>query len=154
MFQKLKEELTPTTLVFQTLCPTCWTVRAASLQGVVDNWKMLQELWEECLAKKLGPDIKGCMIGVQHQMTTCDYFYGVNLAILLLKHSDKLSHTLPDPDMSVVECQSLTYLITLNLAKVRLDQSLALFWEKVKRAADSMGILAPVLPRKRQRPTR
>ena len=154
MFQKLKEELTPTTLGFQTLCPTCWTVRAASLQGVVDNWKMLQELWEECLAKKLGPDIKGCMIGVQHQMTTCDYFYGVNLAILLLKHSDKLSHTLPDPDMSVVECQSLTYLITLNLAKVRLDQSLALFWEKVKRAADSMGILAPVLPRKRQRPTR
>ena len=82
-------------------------------------------------------------------MTTFDYFFGVNLAILLLKHSDNLSHTLQDPDMSVVECQSVTNLATSTLAKVRSDQHSALFWEKVKKAADSMGISAPFLPRKR-----
>ena len=63
MFQKLKEQLAPTTPGFWTLCPTRWTVCAASLQSVADNWKVLQEFWEECLATKLEPDIKGHVIG-------------------------------------------------------------------------------------------
>ena len=154
MFRKLKEQLAPTTPGFRTLCPTCWTVRAASLQSVADNWTVLQELWEECLATKLKPDIKGRVPRMQHQMTTFDCFFGVNLAILLLKHSDNLSRTLQNPNMLVVECQSVTNLTTSTLAKVRSDQRFALFWEKVKRAADSMGISAPVLPQKRQRPAR
>ena len=118
MFRKLKEQLAPTTPGFWTLCPTRWTVRTASLQSVVDNWKVLQEVWEECLATKLEPDIKGRVIGVQHQMATFDYFLGVNLAILLLKHSDNLSRTLRDPDMLVAECQSVTNLTTSTVAKV------------------------------------
>ena len=63
-FRKLKEQLVPTTPGLRTLCQTRWTVCAASLQIVVDNRKVLQELWEECLATKLKPDIKGCVIGV------------------------------------------------------------------------------------------
>ena len=60
-------------------------------------------------------------------MTTFDYFFGVNLAILLLKYSDNLFRTLQDPDMSAVECQSVTNLITSTLAKVRSDQRFTLF---------------------------
>ena len=132
MLRKLKEQLAPTTPGFQTLYPTRWTVRAASLQSVIDNWKVLQDLWEECLATKLEPDFKGRVIGVQYQMTSFDYFFGVNLAILLLKRSDNLSCTLQDPDMSMVECQSVTTLTTSTLAKIRSDQRFALFWEKSK----------------------
>ena len=149
MFRKLKEQFAPATLGFQTLCPTRWTVHASSLQSVADSWNVLQELWEECLATKLESDIISRVIGLQHRTTTFDYFFGVNLAILLFKHIDNLSRTLQDPDMSVVECQSVTNLTTSTLAKVRSDQRFALFWEKVKRAADSMRISAPVLPRKR-----
>ena len=127
MFWKLKEQLAPTAPGFRTLCPTCWTVRAASLQSVVDKWKVLQELWEECLATKLELDIKSSVIGVHHQMTTFDYFFGVNLPILLLKYSDNLFRTLQDPDMSAVECQSMTNLTTSTLAKVRSDQRFTLF---------------------------
>ena len=93
-----------------------------------------------------GARFKGRVIGVRHQITTFDYFFGVNLAILLLKHSDNLSRTLQDPHVLVVECQSVTNLTISTLAKVQSDQRSALFWEKVKRAADSMGISAPVLP--------
>ena len=32
IFDKLKEELSPDTPGFRVLCPTCWTVRAKSLQ--------------------------------------------------------------------------------------------------------------------------
>ena len=37
VFQKLKADLAPETPGFRVLCPTRWTVRAASLQSVLDN---------------------------------------------------------------------------------------------------------------------
>ena len=42
--EKLKAELAPETPGFRVLCPTGWTVRAASLQSVIDSWIPLQEL--------------------------------------------------------------------------------------------------------------
>ena len=53
MFEKLKAELAPKTPVFRVLCPTRWTIRAASLQSVIDNWISLQELWDESLETNL-----------------------------------------------------------------------------------------------------
>ena len=53
MFDRIKEAISPETTGFRVLCPTRWTVRAACLQSVIDNCKVLQELWEECLESKL-----------------------------------------------------------------------------------------------------
>ena len=88
MFKKFKKDFAPEFPGFRTLCPTRWTVHGGSLQSVIDNWNILQELWDECLETKLEPDIKGLIIGMKHQMGTFDYFYGVNLGGMLLKHSD------------------------------------------------------------------
>ena len=44
-FDKLKEELATDSPGFRVLCPTRWTVRAASLKSVIDNYQVLQELW-------------------------------------------------------------------------------------------------------------
>lgn len=49
LFEKLKKELAPDVPGFRVLCPTRWTVRADSLQSIIDNWEPLQELWDECL---------------------------------------------------------------------------------------------------------
>ena len=91
---KLKNELAPDTPGFRVLCPTRWTVRAASLQSVLDNWKPLQELWEESVDTKLDPEIKSRIIGVKYQMETFNYFFGVSLGALIFGHSDNLSKTL------------------------------------------------------------
>lgn len=37
VFEKLKEAVSPDNAGFRVLCPTRWTVRAASLQSVIDN---------------------------------------------------------------------------------------------------------------------
>ena len=42
MFEKLKAKLAPETPGFRVLCPIRWTVRAALLQSVIDNWIPLQ----------------------------------------------------------------------------------------------------------------
>ena len=41
IFHTLKRELAPDTPGFRTLCPTCWTVCAASLPSVIDNFAIL-----------------------------------------------------------------------------------------------------------------
>ena len=46
IFENLKSKLAPDTLDFCVLCPTRWTVRANSLQSVLDNYSVLQELWK------------------------------------------------------------------------------------------------------------
>ena len=58
MFDRIKEAIFPETTGFRVLCPTRWTVRAGCLQSVIDNWKVLQQLWEECLESKLEQEIR------------------------------------------------------------------------------------------------
>ena len=48
-FETLKVEIAPDTPGIRTLCPTRWTVRAEALKSVVDNYEVLNELWQECL---------------------------------------------------------------------------------------------------------
>jgi len=47
LFQTLKEELQPECPGMRVLCPTRWTVHAVSLKSVLDNYFVLQELWEK-----------------------------------------------------------------------------------------------------------
>ena len=69
-------------------------MRAASLQSVVENWVILQELWDDVLETKLDAEMKGRVLGAKYQMETIEYFYCVSLRALVLKHSDNLSKTL------------------------------------------------------------
>ena len=48
LFECLKQNIAPEMPGFTTLCPTRWTARAASLLSVIDNYTVLQELWDEC----------------------------------------------------------------------------------------------------------
>ena len=91
MFHQLKQQLAPDSPDFRVLCPTRWTVRANSLQNVLDNYTVLQSLWEACLESKLDPEIKSRVIGVKTQMATFDFFFGVYLGECTMKHADNLS---------------------------------------------------------------
>ncbi len=51
------------------LCPTRWTVRGDSISSIIENYTILKLLWDECLKKKLEPDIKGRIIGVKSLKT-------------------------------------------------------------------------------------
>lgn len=48
LIERIKQELNPATPGFRTLCPTRWTVRAASLKSVIDDYTVLQDIWGEC----------------------------------------------------------------------------------------------------------
>lgn len=74
IFEDIKQELAPDCPGFRVLCPTRWTIRGESLQSVITNYCVLQELWDSCLETRLQPDIRSRIIGVQAQMKQFEYF--------------------------------------------------------------------------------
>ena len=105
IFEKLKDHLAPDTPGFHVLCPTRWTVRTNSLQSVLDNYSVLQKLWEESKGKASDPSVKARIIGVQAQFKKFSYFFSVLLGELILQHNDNLSKTLQSPKLSASEGQ-------------------------------------------------
>ncbi len=71
------------------ICSTRWTVCAASLQNVLNNYEVLLGVWKE--AGHLDSEIRARVIGVEAQMLTFDFLFGVSLGSLILRHSDNRS---------------------------------------------------------------
>ena len=153
-FEKLKNELAPDSPGFCVLCPTRWTKRAASFKSVIDNYTVLQKLWEESVDEVTDPSIKARIIGVESQFKTFRIYFGIQLGHLILQHSDNLSKTLQSDSLYAAAGQKIAAMTIATLKKVRNDESFDLFWQKIEKARRSLEVGEPILPRKRNMPKR
>ena len=64
IFGRLKKEITPHVPGLRTLCPTRWTVRAASLESIRHNYPTLMATWEEALDVAKRSELKARINGV------------------------------------------------------------------------------------------
>lgn len=117
---------------------------------MVDNYEVLNELWHECLEFVKETEMKARIHGVRSQMQQFDYFWGVTLGELILRHTDNLSHTLQKADVSAAEGQNLAGLTVKTLLSLRTDHNFQLFWEKATREANHLNVNEPSLPRRRR----
>ena len=78
---------------------TRWTVTTSSLTIIYENYKELEELWDWCLDEYKDREVKARIHDVQCQMQTSEYFFGLRLAILLLRDSDNVSTLLQGKDL-------------------------------------------------------
>ena len=152
--QKLKEQMPDDSPGIRVLCSTRWTVRAQALQSIITNYEVLQVLWEESLDFVKDTEMRSRIQGVASRMTSFDFFFGVSLGELLLKHSDNLSKTLQASSMSAAEGQKVADMTISTLQSIRSDENFQLFWSLINKKASSLDIDEPVLPRQRKRPRR
>ena len=89
----MSEETAPKNSGYRT-CPTCSTFRALSLQSILDNWAVFQELRDEILEGRVDPEVRSRFVGVQIQIQRFDFFFGIQLRILVLRHTGNLSSAL------------------------------------------------------------
>lgn len=129
MFSKLKDELQPECPGIRVLCPTRWTVRTDSLKSVLDNYTVLQCLWEEAELVAKESDIRARLIGVGSQMATFDFYFGVYLGEMVLHHTDNLSETLQKKELSAAEGQQVSSLVKVTLQSMRSAEHFDLFWK-------------------------
>ena len=61
-------------LTLKILCPTRWTVRAASLRATLKHYGILMKLWRWAQDNVSDSDMKARIIGVQNKMQTFSFF--------------------------------------------------------------------------------
>ena len=133
------------------LCPARLTVRPEALKSILDNFNVLLELWTVSLEHVKGTEMKARIHGVSAQMMKFDFFFGISLGLLILRHSDNLSKTLQKADMSAAG-QVLTAMTIATLRSLRTDDCFDQFLEKITTSAEDLDISKPTLPR-HQNPT-
>ena len=154
LFDQIKGELTPDSPGVRVLCPMRWTVRAASMHSVIQNYSVLQELWEKAVDVVRDTETIARIRGVAAQMTSFDFFFGLVLGEMLLRHCDNLSKTLQNPHLSAAEGQTVADMTKRTLATLRAEDQFELFWEKVRKMTSELDVKEPQLPRRRKVPLR
>ena len=101
------------------LCPTRWTVCAASLESIRLNYETLEATWEEALAVVHESEVKARINGVAAIMKTFDFLFGLILA-------DYLSKTMQTSSMSAVEVRSISQTCITVFKKIRTGYGLLL----------------------------
>lgn len=153
-FQKLKGELQPGSPGVRVLCPTRWTVRADALKSILDNFTVLQELWELSYDESRDTEIRARIQGVAAQMSKFEFYYAASLAEMILRHTDNLSKTLQRNDISAAEGQKVAQQVRQTLQSLRGEIHVSKFWKSITAKANSLDVSEPTLPRKRIRPSR
>ena len=70
------------------LRPNCWYVTKASLQSILDNWVVSQDLRNGMLKERVDSKVRGQVMGVRTQMQSFNVFFGMQLGVLVLRHTD------------------------------------------------------------------
>lgn len=154
IFTKLKAELSPQVPGLRNLCPTRWTVRAASLESIRLNYPTLLATWEEAVDVVKQTEVKARISGVAAKMMEFSFLFSLMLAERLLKHCDNLSKTMQSTSMPAVEARRLSKLCVAVLEKIRGDSDFDLFWCLVLSTQKQLDVEEPVLQRRRKRPRR
>lgn len=67
------------------------------------------------------------------QMKSFDYYFGVRIGELILRHADNLSKTFQSKTISAAEGQRLAEVTVMTLTKIRSEENFHLFWELAMR---------------------
>ena len=135
-------------------CPTRWTVRGNSVGSILENYNILNDLWDECLGTRLEPDIKGRIIGLKTQMSQYKLLFGLHLCERILKITDNLSKTLQTQSLSASEARKIAKYTIQTLQEMRTDVMFDVFFEYVESLRKRTDTEEPILPRKRRVPSR
>ena len=153
-YKRLQAEMAPQDPGFRTLCPTRWTVRAASLQSVMQNFSVIQSSLDSFAdTAKRDPEMSARCTGVAAQFSSFDFLFGVALGEKVLKLVDNLSKALQHK-MSAAQGQVLAELTIKSLALMRTEAEFSNFCEKLIEKQSKEDVAEPSLPRKRKRPCR
>ena len=136
------------------VCPTRWTVQAASLSAILKNYGTLIKLWGWAQDNVSDSVMRAWIIGVQTKMQTFSFFYGLQLAIVVLFHPDNLSSSLQRAELCAVDAQKNAKLSVTVLRGLRSARDANLHWTNVPQATVKLELQSLSLLRQRKMPSR
>ena len=154
IFKKLKDaqDLTKASPGIRILCPTRWTVKADAFDSILQNYSVLQDVWEESLEYVKDLDMRGRINGVLAYMNKFEFIFSIFLAEMLFRHCDNLSKALQKEKTSAAVGQSMAKSTVTTLKGLQNDAKFTEIYEQVKKLAVKYNVDEPSLPRKRKAP--
>ena len=119
-----------------------------SLQSILDNWTVIQELQDDVLEGRVDLEVRGQVNGVQKQIQSFNFFFGTQLRVLVLRRTDNLSSTQQHRHLSCYEAQQIAKVCLSTLQGMREEASFHMFFEKVTASIRKFEVNDPKLPRK------
>eukprot|EP00731_Ephydatia_muelleri_P007396 Em0003g1644a len=150
MLSQLKEEMGSDAPGVRTLCPTRWTVLAESLYSILANYDHILLLWETGVHETSNTEMKARILGVRSQMQSFNFLFCIVLSEMILRHTDKLSKTLQQPNLSSIEGHDIAMLTVKTLEGLRNENDFELFWQNIEKMRVQFDIDEPLLPRKQK----
>ena len=83
-----------------------------------------------------------------------NFYYGITIGELILRHPDMLNQTLQKKGMSAAVGLEVVQMTSSSLESVCDDASVVAFWQKVNALVDKRDIRELTLPRKHRPPSR
>ena len=154
LFKQVKDKLCSDSPGIRVICPTWWTVNAEAFESIIENYDVLEQVWEESLDMISDSELRARINGVKMTMRRFEFFFGVMLSNKILRHSDNLSKTLQKVEMSAAEGQSIAEMTGKTLERIRSNDAFEAFWKVTLIRREKLAIDAPVLPRQRRLPAR
>jgi len=105
------------------MCPTHWTVHAATLNSIFQNFTALKEFWELARDFKVDSESRARIMGVQAQMNQFSFLFGLIDSEQILQHTDNLSKTLQDPKLTAAEGVKIAHLTRSTLLKICSEEN-------------------------------
>ena len=139
LLKKVKAESMDTTNGLRVLCPTRWTVRAASLRSILDNYGHLQDVWLQTLDGKVDSEMRTRIGGVQWQMKSFEMFFTMNLGALILGQTDNLSRALQATHLAAGNMSSLAEVVLNYLRSKRSEEEFNKFYDVVLEVKEKAG---------------
>ena len=112
LFDEIKDDIAPGTPGVRGLCPTRWTVRADSMLSIIQNYTVLNELWDKACNVVGDTETIAHIRGAVAQMASFEFFLGLVLGEMLLRHTNNLSRTLQHDHVSAAEGQAIATMTT------------------------------------------
>ena len=82
---------------------------------------MLQALWDESLEFVKDAEMRSRIIGISTTMRSFNFFFGLLLGELILRHSDNLSRALQGSRVSAAEGQKIAKMTVKTLQSIRSE---------------------------------
>ena len=87
-------------------------------------------------------------------MNQFSFLFALMLAERILQHTDNLSKTLQNPQLTAIEGQRIAQLTRSTLLLMRTDENYELFWARILKLQEEFVVDEPTMPRKRKIPAR
>ena len=125
-----------------------------SLTSIAANYNNIQSLWEVAVSSVSNTEMKARIQGVQSQMKTFKFLFNLILSELILQHTDKLSQTLQQPQLSSVEGHGVAMLTVKTIGHLQMEDNFELLWKKAEMMRNQFYVDEPNLGRRKKVPKR